>query len=275
MLVTAFLLPALAISGVCSGQSIEVWHADSLAGPMKELKIAFEAKNPGVKVNLVSGRSRELSGRILKGESCDVFAPSDPAVIKDMFGKKLNGKETVSWYVVFSANEMVVITKKGSPSEIRRMSDLSKRGVRVVRVTGETDMATNRTVEFIKKATAAEGNPDLAQKIIDDTAVKANTVPEAVQAIKDGKADAGVVYLSAAVAAGSVVNIVYFPANLNLSDTIRNAATVPGNAVNAQTANNFVQYIMSAEGQQVLKKTGQPPVVPPLQVGNFPPGLDQ
>ncbi len=270
-----FLLSVLAISGVCSGQSIEVWHADSLAGPMKELKIAFEAKNPGVKVNLVSGRSRELSWRILKGESCDVFAPSDPAVIKDMFGKKLNGKETVSWYVVFSANEMVVITKKGSTSEIRQMSDLCKQGVRVVRVTGETDMATNRTVEFIKKATAAEGKPDLAQKIIDDTAVKANTVPEAVQAIKDGKADAGVVYLSAAVAAGSAVDIVYFPANLNLSDTIRNAATVPGNAANAQTANNFVQYIMLDEGQQVLKKTGQPPVVPPLRVGNCPQGFGQ
>ena len=28
--------------------NLEVFHADSLAGPMRELKRAFEAKNPGV-----------------------------------------------------------------------------------------------------------------------------------------------------------------------------------------------------------------------------------
>ena len=27
---------------------IEVWHADSLAGPMSEMKKAFEARNPDI-----------------------------------------------------------------------------------------------------------------------------------------------------------------------------------------------------------------------------------
>jgi ABC-type molybdate transport system substrate-binding protein len=68
--------------------TVEVWHADSLAGPMNEMKIAFEGKNPGIVVNLTSGRSKELAERILQGDACDVFAPSDPAVVKNMFGKK-------------------------------------------------------------------------------------------------------------------------------------------------------------------------------------------
>ena len=33
---------------------IETWHADSLAGPMGEIKKAFEAKNTGLTVNLTS-----------------------------------------------------------------------------------------------------------------------------------------------------------------------------------------------------------------------------
>ena len=62
--------------------SLEVFHADSLAGPMRELKKAFEAKHADVTLNLTSGVSRELAARILKGDACDVFAPSSPAGLR-------------------------------------------------------------------------------------------------------------------------------------------------------------------------------------------------
>ena len=140
-------------------------------------------------VNLTSGRSKELADRILKGEACDVFAPSDPAVVKDMFGKKVGSRDAASWYVVFSANELVVITRKGNPLGLKQMTDLAKDGVTLARVTGEKDMATHRTIEFIKRAAAAEGKPDFAQKIIDG-AVKENTIPDVLKAVYSGKADA-------------------------------------------------------------------------------------
>jgi ABC-type molybdate transport system substrate-binding protein len=46
---------------------VEVFHADSLAGPMRELKKAFEEKNKDVTINLTSGASKQLAERILKG----------------------------------------------------------------------------------------------------------------------------------------------------------------------------------------------------------------
>jgi molybdate transport system substrate-binding protein len=248
---------------------LEVWHADSLAGPMIEMKKAFEAKNTDIMVNLTSGRSKELAERILKGETCDVFAPSDPAVAKDMFGKQVSGKAAASWYVVFSANEMVVITGKGNPLGIKRMTDLAKSGVQLARVTGEKDMATNRTVEFIKKATAAEGKPEGAQKIIDG-AVKENTIPDVLKALKSGKANAGIVYLSAAVTVASEADILSFPAKVNLSENIRNVATIPATAKNATAADSFIRFLLSTEGRQILRKTGQPPIVPPIKEGNVP-----
>ena len=55
---------------------VEVFHADSLAGPMSQLKKAFETKNPTVTINLTASTSRQLADRILKGDTCDVFAPS-------------------------------------------------------------------------------------------------------------------------------------------------------------------------------------------------------
>ena len=57
-----------------------------------------------------------MAERILKGDTCDVFAPSAPAVIdQDLMGKKISGsdRDAASWYVVFSANEMVVCPSVG------------------------------------------------------------------------------------------------------------------------------------------------------------------
>jgi molybdate transport system substrate-binding protein len=129
------LLMAVALVGglVFSGGTavaavIEVFHADSLAGPMKALKAAFEAGNPGTTVNLTSGRSQELAERILKGDRCDVFTPSAPAVIeKDLMTKKVADTENfgAAWSVIFSANEMVLVTAMGNPKGIKMMSDLA------------------------------------------------------------------------------------------------------------------------------------------------------
>jgi ABC-type molybdate transport system substrate-binding protein len=75
------IVPAFAVD-------LEVFHADSLAGPMRDLKAAYEAKHPGVTLNLTSGVSRQLAERISKGDVCDVFAPSSPAVIdEDLMNK--------------------------------------------------------------------------------------------------------------------------------------------------------------------------------------------
>jgi len=270
-IVVMTLLPATAIAA-----DIDVFHADSLTGPMREIKLAFEARNAGVNLRLTSGVSRDLAARILKGDVCDVFAPSSPAVIdEDLMNKKIagSGQDAATWYVVFSANEMVVIVAKGNPLGIREVSDLLRPQVRFVRINGEKDLATARTIQFVKRATAKEGKPELASKIIDSAVVdpaKATTVPEAVAAVRDGKANAAVVYYSAAMAVKNDVDIIRFPDSVNLSDSIRNAATVPGTAKNAKEAVELVRFLVSAEAQAILQRTGQPPVVPALRKGTVP-----
>ena len=256
--------------------TVEVFHADSLAGPMRELKKAFEEKNRDVTINLTSGVSKQLAERILKGDACDVFAPSSTAVIdEDLMNKKVAGsdRDAASWYVIFSGNEMVVMTAKGNPLGIRQVSDLAKPDVKFVRVTGAKDLATGRTVEFLKRAAALEGKPELAQQIMDASVggpSKPASVPETVRAVREGNANAGVVYYSAAVAARNDVEIIRFPASVNMSDSIQNAALVPGTAKNPRDANDFVRFVLTAEAQAILKETGQPPFIPAIRKGEVP-----
>lgn len=200
-----------------------------------------------------------------------MFAPSSPRIVSELVEKN-----AAAWSVIFSANEMVVITAKDNPKNINKVADLARPGVRFVRITGDKDLGTKRTVEFLGRAARLEGRPELAQQIVDAAPAdpaKPNLVPATVRAVGEGKADAGVVYYSAAVAAKNDVAIIRFPAAVNLSEAIQNAATVPGTAKHPQEATAFVGFILSAAGQQILARTGQPPVVPAIRHGNVPPEL--
>jgi len=48
------------------------------------------------------------------------------------------------------------------------------------------------------------------------------------------------------------------------------SVSVPGTAKNGKDAIDFVQFLLSAEGQSILKETGQPPVVPAIRKGEVP-----
>jgi len=130
-------------------------------------------------------------------------------------------------------------------------------------------MATNRTMEFIKKASSAEGKPELAQKIIAG-AIKENAIPDVLKALKSGRANAGIVYLSAAVTIADDADRIDFPAKVNLSEQIRNAVTLPGTAENKAAGIGFVKLLLSEEGRRIFQRTGQPPIVPPIREGAVP-----
>jgi molybdate transport system substrate-binding protein len=260
-------------------ETLEVFHADSLAGPMAALKQAFEAHHPEISIHLTSGASKQLAERILNGETCDVYAPSSPVVVEqDLMKGSVKGtaQRAASWYAIFSANELVLIVRTGNPLGIRRISDLAKPGLRFARVTGEKDLATGRTVEFVKRATALEGNPDLARNIISaapDDPSRPVPVPAVVRAVLDGRADAGIVYYSAAVAAGPGISIIRYPASVNMSEEIRNAISVPATARNPVAAEAFARFLLGPEGRKILEATGQPPVIPAVRVGATPASL--
>jgi len=61
------------------------------------MKLAFEVKNPNITINLTSGGSQELASRILKGDTCDVFSPSDPLAGKNLMDNMVNGKAAASF----------------------------------------------------------------------------------------------------------------------------------------------------------------------------------
>jgi ABC-type molybdate transport system, periplasmic component len=73
-------------------------------------------------------------------------------------------RDAASWYVIFSGNEMVVITAKGNALGIRQVSDLAKPDVKFVRITGAKDLGAGRTIEFLKRAAALKASRSWRRK---------------------------------------------------------------------------------------------------------------
>jgi molybdate transport system substrate-binding protein len=255
---------------------IEIFHADSLTGPMNLLKQEFEALHGSVDIRLTPGRSRELANEIGKGANCDVAAFSDEKVMMDeMLGKCIwnTDLKAASWYIVFSTNQMVMMIPKGNPLAIHGVRDLLRPVIRLVRVAGEKDLATYRTVEFIRKAANKEGMPEIAEGII-ESAVKTYTIPEAIQSLKDNKGDAAIVYLSTAIAERQRFDYISFPDSINLSDQIRNVLSIPSTSRNWEAAMDYIHFVLSPVGRDILKSAGQPPLFPFIKEGLIPSELD-
>jgi molybdate transport system substrate-binding protein len=97
-----------------------------------------------------------------------------------------------------------------------------------------------------------------------ESAVKANVVSQeenvtsVVQKVQLGEADAGIVYVTDAASAAGKVKLIDIPDNFNLIAQYPIAATK--SSANATAAQDFVNYILSADGQATLVKYGFIPV---------------
>jgi ABC-type molybdate transport system substrate-binding protein len=107
-----------------------------------------------------------------------------------------------------------------------------------------------------------------------ETAVKANTIPEAIQALKDNKGDAAIVYLSTAIAERQHFDYISFPDSINLSDQIRNVLSIPSTSRNREAAMDYLRFVLSPAGRDILKHAGQPPLFPFIKEGPIPSELN-
>ena len=72
--------------------------------------------------------------------------------------------------------------------------------------------------------------------------------------VQTGEVDAGYVYVTDGLAAGTKVKIIDIPDQFNVKAEYPIATAKSGS--NASTAQDFVNYVLSAEGQATLAKYG-------------------
>ena len=253
-------LTMLATTGVAAAETISLYAAGSLKDALTDVAKAYETKS-GNKVAMKFGPSGLLKKEIADGAKADVFASANME-----HPQELNDDGTSGPVVRFARNRLCALVKPGldvtTDNLLARMLDPK---VKLATSTPRTDPSGDYAIEAFTKTEAIKpGSQDLLEKkALKLTGAKNSAAPPAGRVaygwhVAEGRADIFLTYCTNALAARKQYpdqQMVELPEALSVGAdyglTVIDGAPAP--------AQEFVEFILSAEGQKILAGYGFAP----------------
>jgi molybdate transport system substrate-binding protein len=226
-----------ASSSAAPKETITVFAAASLMGTFTQLGKQFDASHPGDTVKFSFGPSSGLATEITSGAPADVFASAAPANM-DMVVKAGDASSPQD----FAKNTMEVAVPPKNPAKVTSVNDLAKKSVKVALCQPQVPCGVVAAEVF--KNAGIKVKPVTLQP----------DVKSVLTQVELGSVDAGMVYVTDVMAAGTKVKGVVIPASDNAS-TLYPIATI-SDSKQKSIAEAFVAYVLSPAGQQVLTAAG-------------------
>ena len=267
---------------------INIFHAGSLAQPLKELIAAYTKLHPDAGFRLESAGSVDSARKISEqGKIADILMSADYKVIDDLLIPKF-----ASWNIRFARNDMAIAytDKSKFASEIKPdnwFEVLMRPGVVFGHSDPNKDPGGYRAVMVWQLAEKFYGKPGLNDQFNAAPATKHVITSDGPGDLKAGKLDYYFVYSASAVQNG--FKFVKLPAEVSMGDPskadlyatakfvmtapdgtkstvaglpIVYGLTIPANARHPNEAAAFVKFVIGPDGQAIMQKLGQPPIVP-------------
>jgi len=226
-------------SSVAESTTVTVFAASSLKGSFSAIGAAFEADNPGVTVTFNFGPSSGLATQITQGAPADVFASASQKTMDAVSAASLAVSPQV-----FAVNSLAIATPVQQSVEVLSLADLAKPGVKVA--------VCQKVVPCGAAAHALfEQNKLSVTPSTEEVDVKA-----VLTKVQLGEVDAGVVYVTDVKSAQGSVTGIIIPAEYNVTTRYPIAALLTSSGSASATATDFVDYVLSPAGQQVLLSAG-------------------
>ena len=222
-------------SGATAPSELTVFAAASLTDAFTELGRQYAAANGGDKVTFNFAGSQALATQIQQGAPADVFASADLAnmdKVKDLVATSQN----------FASNLLAIVVEKGNPKGVKALADLASPDLKVV-LAAEEVPAGRYAKQVLDQA--GVGVTPVSQE---------DNVKAVVTKVSLGEADAGIAYVTDVTAGGDKVEGVDIPDDQNVMATYPIATVKASKAQDKAKA--FMDLVLSADGQQVLKEYG-------------------
>ena len=221
---------------------IVVSAAASLSNSFGDLGKAYEAKHPGDHVVLNFAASDVLLKQIEQGAPADVFASADEVTMDRAAQSKLIDASTRK---DFAANSLVLIVGNGvnTPASLQ---DLASSVYTHIAVGNPDSVPAGR---YAKEALTLAKLWDTLQPQI----VPTQNVRQALDYVARGEAQAGFVYATDAETQKGKVHVAM---TVPTSTPVRYPIAVTTTSAHRDLAHGFADFVVSAEGQAVLKHYG-------------------
>lgn len=244
-LLTLALLPALALTA-CGGsdepaaanpQTLTVFAAASLTEAFGTIGKAFEAAHPGTTVTFSFGASSALAQQVVTGAPADVFAAASPATMKTV----TDAGDAVTPQV-FARNTLEIAVPPDNPGKVTGLADFTKAPLTIALCAPQVPCGTAATKVFT--AAGLTPRPDTLEQ----------DVKAALSKVELGEVDVALVYRTDVRAAGPKVRGIAFP---EAAEAVNDYPLVTlSGAPHKATADAFVAYVLSPDGQKALADAG-------------------
>ncbi len=231
--------------------ALSVFAASSLTEAFETLAAGFEAAHPDIDVVLTFAGSQVLRLQIEQGAAADVFASANEAHMR-----ALQARGDIVDSRTFAENELVVIVPPDASARIERFEQLA-RAHRIV--LGATNVPVGVYAQHVLRQAETHFGPVFSEAVRNRVVSEESNVRLVRAKVELGEADAAIVYRTDAHASGRV-EVIDIPAPLNVR--ARYPMGVAARSERRKEAIAFIDYILSSEGADALRRHGFAPVNP-------------
>ena len=225
-------------SSAPSGGRLVVFAASSLIDAFPKIATTYQQQHPGWKVEFEFLGSDQLAAQIEQGDPADVFAAASTKYPEQLQSQNLLGKTTN-----FATNTLVLATPADNPAGITSVNNIGNAKL----VVGDPSVPIGAyTLTVLDNL----GIKPSSLNIVSQEA----KVTDIVTKLELGEADAGFIYTSDAKTAGDKLKSIQLPASAQATATYP-IGIVTGSK-NAKAAQQWIDLVMSPQGQQVLVSDG-------------------
>jgi molybdate transport system substrate-binding protein len=237
-----------------TGGNLTVFAAASLTDAFAQIKTDLEAAHAGLAITYNFGGSQTLVTQLQEGARADVFASANMAQMEPAVAAGLVAGEPR----IFVRNALAIVTPPDNPAEIEGAADLGKPGLRLDLAQPEVPAGRYARQAVCRMAadTASYG-AEFTARVAGNIVSGEEDVRSVLAKVALGEADAGIVYVSDAAAAGNTVHLVAIPEAVNIQAAYPVAVLADGDRA---LGDAFVAYLVSAEGQATLAAFGFAPL---------------
>lgn len=223
--------------------TLNVFAAASLTEAFGEIERRFEAQQPGLNVVVSTAGSQVLRVQIEQGARADVFASADERHVA-----ALAATGSLDYDQVFATNGLVVIVPVQNPASVDRFEDLSRAEKIVL---GTTSVPVGAYADQLLQRAASELGNEFAEQVQSHVVSRESNVRLVRAKVESGEADAAIVYQSDV---NAKVRSVPIPSRLNIRVKYSIGRTTRSS--NPEQALEFIRFVRSAEGREVLSGYG-------------------
>ena len=260
--VVGLALPAMLVLGSCSNSSrsssdtttLTVLGASSLSTVFPQIGALFTKDHPEAAFRWSFGGTDTLVAQIEQGAPADLFAGASTK-----YGDQLASAGLIDPYVSFCTNRLELVVPSSNPAGISTLQDLSSKPAKLV-IGSESVPIGAYTRVVLGNLNGLYGS-GYSETVLGKVVSNEDSATSIITKVESGEADAGFVYVTDALAAGSKVQSIPLPSEAQ-AVAIYPIAVV-GASKNATVARQLVDFVLSAPAQQLLEQAGfGPPPVP-------------